>query len=323
MKRLCLAVAMSLAAVGFVGEARAQSYPTRTIRIVVPFAPGGGVDTLARLVGTKLSELVGQPVVVEHRPGAGGNLGADAVAKSAPDGYTLLLTVSGLAISPALYRTLPFDPVKDLIPVTEVISTALVLVLNPKVPITSTEQLVALTKSRPGSLNYGSSGLGAPLHLAMEILKHSAGVDIVHVPYRGDAPLNAALIAGDVQMAFVPQLSGLPLIKSGLVRAVGVTGTVRSSALPDVPTIAEAKIAGLETSSWNGIFVPAGTPRAIVSIIQKEIARVINSPDVAERIRAVGSETVGSTTEAFDAKFKAEVARFAKVIDEAKIPKLD
>ena len=260
MKRLCVALSVWLAACGLPGDGVAQSYPNRTIRIVVPFAPGGGVDVLARLVGTKLSELVRQPVVVDHRPGAGGNLGADAVAKSPPDGYTILLAVSGLAVSPALYRTLPFDPVKDFVPVTEVISSTLLLVVTPKLPATSVQELIALAKSKPGGLNYGSSGLGAPLHLTMEIFKSSAGVDLVHVPFRGDAPLNAALIAGTIELAFVPQLTGLPLVQAGQLRALGSTGTKRAAALPDVPTLAEAGVRGLETSSWNGMFVPAGTP---------------------------------------------------------------
>jgi tripartite-type tricarboxylate transporter receptor subunit TctC len=322
MKRLGVAAAMWLAACGLAGDGFAQNYPNRTVRIVVPFAPGGGVDVLARIVGTKLSELTRQPVVVDHRPGAGGNLGADVVAKSPPDGYTILLAVSGLAVGPALYRTLPFDPVKDLVPVTEVISSTLLLVVTPKLPVTSVQELIALAKSKPGKLNYGSSGLGAPLHLTMEIFKSSAGVDLVHVPFRGDAPLNAALIAGDIELAFVPQLTGLPLIQAGQLRALGSTGLKRTTALPDLPTMAEAGVRGLETSSWNGMFVPAGTPREIVAAIHREIARVL-ATEVGERIRAIGNEPVGSTPEEFAAKFKADVARFAKVVEDARIPKLD
>ena len=322
MKRLGVALSVWLAACGLSGGSFAQNYPNRTIRIVVPFAPGGGVDVLARLVGSKLSELVRQPVVVDHRPGAGGNLGADVVAKSAPDGYTILLAVSGLAISPALYRTLPFDPVNDLVPVTEIISSTLLLVVTPRLPAMSVQELIALAKSKPGSLNYGSSGLGAPLHLTMEIFKSSAGVDLVHVPFRGDAPLNAALIGGTIDLAFVPQLTGLPLVQSGQLRVLGTTGARRTVALPEVPTIAEAGVRGLEPPSWNGMFVPAGTPPEIVAAIQREVARVL-ATEIGERIRATGNEPVGSTPQEFAARFKADVTRFAKVIEEAKIPKLD
>jgi tripartite-type tricarboxylate transporter receptor subunit TctC len=317
-----LSVAVCLAILAAVAPTLAQNYPTRTVRMVVPFAPGGGVDTLARLVGTKMSELTQQPVIIEHRPGAGGNLGADAVAKSPPDGYTMLLTVSGLAVAPALYRSLPFDPLKDLAPVTEVIASTLLLVVTPKLPVKTVPELVALAKSKPGGLNYGSSGIGAPLHLHMEIFKSSAGVDMVHVPFRGDAPLNAALIAGDIDLAFVPQLTGLPLIQGGQVRALGATGPKRTAALPDVPTIAEAGVRGLEPSSWNGLFVPARTPPAVVSAIQQQVVRVLKT-EIGERIRATGGEPVGSTPAEFEAKFRADVARFAKAVDDAKIPKLD
>jgi tripartite-type tricarboxylate transporter receptor subunit TctC len=322
MQRLCFAVAMGLAAGAFAGNTSAQNYPNRTVRMIVPFAPGGGVDVLARLVGTKWSEQVHQPVVIDHRPGAGGNLGADVVAKSPPDGYTMLLAVSGLAVAPSLYRTLPYDPLKDLIPVTEVVSSRLLLVISRKLPVNSVQELVALAKSKPGGLNYGSSGLGAPLHLTMEIFKSSAGIEAQHVPYRGDGPLNAALIVGDIDLAFVPQLTGIPLVQGGQVRALGATGMQRVAALPDVPTIAEAGVRGLEPSSWNGLFVPAGTPREIVSAIQQQVVRVLTT-EISERIRATGNEPVGSTPEEFAAKFRADVARFAKAIEEAKIPKLD
>jgi tripartite-type tricarboxylate transporter receptor subunit TctC len=331
MMRRCVALAARLAASGLAmlplvcgpaGDAVAQSWPNRTVRMVVPFAPGGGVDTLARLVGTKMSELTGQPVVIEHRPGAGGNLGADAVAKSPPDGYTMLLAVSGLAVAPSLYRTLPYDPRKDLVPVTEVVSSSLVLLVTPRLPVKSVQELVALAKSKPGTLNYGSSGLGAPLHLTMEIFKSSAGIDIQHVPFRGDAPLNAALIAGNIELAFVPQLTGLPLIQGGQVRGLAVTGGKRVAAHPDLPTVTEAGVRGLEVASWNGLFVPAGTPRETVAAIRQIVVRVL-ATDVGERIRTTGNEPVGSTPEAFAVKFRADVARFAKAIEDAKIPKLD
>ena len=216
MRRMLLALLLALAASG-PGDAHAQDYPNRPIRLMVPFAAGGGVDATARILAAKLSESLKQTVVVDHRPGAGGTIGADFVAKAPPDGYTIMLTVSGLAAAPALYKSLPFDPVKDLAPVTQVAASTLILVVTPKLPAKTTQELIALAKAKPGSLNYGSSGIGAPLHLTMEILKHSAGIDIVHVPFRGDAPMNTALIAGDVQLAFMPASTGVPLVDSGRV----------------------------------------------------------------------------------------------------------
>jgi tripartite-type tricarboxylate transporter receptor subunit TctC len=301
--------------------ARAQDFPSGPIRMLVPFAPGGGVDTMARLVGAKMSELLGQTIVIDHRPGAGGNLGADAVAKATPDGSTILLTVSGLAASPSLYKALPFDPLKDLAPVSQLAASTLLLVVTPKLPVTTIQELIALAKAKPGSLNFGSSGVGAPLHLTMEIMKHSTGVDMVHVPFRGDAPLNTALIAGDIDLSFMPITTGQPLVDSSRVRALGVTGLKRAIALPNVPTLAEAGVAGLETSSWYGIFAPAKTPRPILDRLQREVARTVQLPDIADRIRAQGNEPVGSTIDEFAKLFRNDVARFAKIVEVARIPR--
>jgi tripartite-type tricarboxylate transporter receptor subunit TctC len=301
--------------------AGAQDYPTAPIRVVVPFAPGGGVDTMARQVGQRMAELIGQPVVIDHRPGAGGNIGAAAVAKAPPDGYTLLLTVSGLAASRSLYKSLSFDPLKDLAPVTQLAASTMLLVVTSKLPVTSVQELIALAKAKPGSLNFGSSGVGAPLHLTMEMFKHSAGIEMVHVPFRGDAPLNTALMAGDVELSFVPIATGRPLLTTGKVRPLGVTGTKRARGLPDVPTLSEAGVAGLETSSWYGIFAPAGTPQAIIDRIQREAARAVQSPQVSDRILAQGNEPVGSTTEEFLTLFRNDIARYAKIIEIAGIPK--
>jgi tripartite-type tricarboxylate transporter receptor subunit TctC len=207
MKPIIIALLLSLAAFG--GEARAQDYPNRPIRLMVPFAPGGGVDATARILAAKMQESLKQTVVVDHRPGAGGTLGADFVAKAPPDGYTIMLTVSGLAAAPSLYKSLPFNPVTDLTAVTQVAASTLILVVTPKLPAMTTGELVALARKKPGSLNYGSSGVGAPLHLHMEIFKHSVGIDIVHVPFRGDGPMLTALIAGDVQLAFLPASTGV------------------------------------------------------------------------------------------------------------------
>ncbi len=312
-----------LAALGIGGEhARAESYPSRPVRIVVPFAAGGALDVLARLIGGKLSDTMGQPVIVENRAGAGGNLGADAVAKSPPDGYTILLTTNGLAIAPALYRKLPFDPAQDVAPVTQILASSLVLVASLRSQLTSVQELIAAARSKPGGMNYGSTGAGNPLHLTMEMVKIAAGIDLQAVPYRGDAPLHAALIAGDVDVAVVPMATARPQIDGGRVRALAITGGKRSPALPDVPTLTEQGVA-LESASWQGFFVSANTPRDVMLTIQRETRKVLAMPDVLERIKAFGAEPVGSTPEEFAAKFKADLARFARIVEDAKIPKQD
>jgi tripartite-type tricarboxylate transporter receptor subunit TctC len=304
--------------------ALAQGYPNRPVRIVVPFPAGGGVDTMARIVGNKLSERLGQPVLVEHRPGAGGTLGADAVAKAAPDGYTVLLTVNALAISAALYKSLPYDPLKAFQPIVQVAANPFVLVGSQKMQAATLQDVVALAKAKPGTLNYGSSGLGAPLHLLAEMFKYGAGgLDIAHIPYRGDAPMLTALLAGDVHIGFMPAGTGVRQVQSGQVRGLAVTGEKRSPALPQVPTLLESGVKGLEANSWYGLFAPAGTPRDTVLRLQREMAEVVKLPDVVERLRASGNEPVGSTPEQLDALYRADIARFAKVIADAKIPKLE
>jgi len=305
------------------GVAYAQSYPNKPIHIFVPFAAGGAVDALARIVSPKLGDSLGQPIVVENRPGAGGNLAADLVAKSAPDGYTLLLTTNGHAISPALYRKLPFDAVKDFAPVTQLLATTLILVANPKFPAANTRELIALAKAKPGALNYGSTGVGNPLHLTMELLKISAGIDIVPVPYKGDAPLSAALMAGEVDVAVVPLATSVQNIKAGRIKALAVTGARRLASLPEVPTVAESAIAGFDSTSWQGLFAPVGTPREIVERLQRETAKALNAPEVRERLTGLGGEIVASTPEEFEAKFRTDLAMFARIVREARIPLQD
>jgi tripartite-type tricarboxylate transporter receptor subunit TctC len=323
MRRIWLTVGVTVAICASAVHANAQAYPNRTIRIVVPYAAGGGVSVLAQIIGAKLQELVKQPVVIENRPGAGGNVGADAVAKSPPDGYTVLLHTSAQASAGSLYKTLPFDPVKDFAPVTMVIATQFIIGGSPKNPATNLRELIAEAKTKPGSLNYASSGLGSSLHLFAELFKSSAGVDLVHIPYRGDAPMITALLAGDVHLAFLPQATGLAAVQGNTVRALGVTGTKRQDALPNVPTALEQGVTGLEQGSWNAMWVPAGTPPDIVLALQQNIAKVLADPKVREVISATGAEPVGNTPAEFDAQFKADIARFARVIEQAKIPKLD
>jgi tripartite-type tricarboxylate transporter receptor subunit TctC len=300
--------------------AHAQRYPTQRVQIVVPFAAGGAVDSLARVVASKLSDSLGQPVIIENKAGAGGNLAADAVAKAAPDGHTILLTTNGQAISPSLYRSLSYDPIKDLVPVTQLIDSQLVLVVTPTVPANSLPELIALAKAKPGSLNYGSTGIGNPLHLTMEMLKHATGTDIQMVPYRGDAPLNTALLAGEVHMAIVPVATARANVESNLFRAIAVTTAQRSAAFPDVPTVAEQGIPGFDSGSWQGFFVPANTPQDIVRRIQQETKKALDAPDVRERLNVFVVEPIGSTPEEFARKFNEDVARYAKIVKDAAIP---
>jgi tripartite-type tricarboxylate transporter receptor subunit TctC len=314
-----IAVAASLVA----GGVCAQGYPGRPVRIVVPFAAGGAVDELARILGMRLAASFHQPVIIENHAGVGGNLGAEIVAKAPPDGSAILQTTNGQAISPALYRKLAFDAEKDFVPVTQLVASTLVLVTGPSVPAASMRELIALAKSEPGKLNYGSSGVGNPLHLTMEMIKLAAGIAIEPIPYRGDAQINSALLAGQVQVAVVPLATSLPLIAAGQLRALAVTGAARSAALPQVPTIAEAGLAGFASSSWQGFFVPARTPRAVVELIQRETANALQAPEVRDRLKALSYEPVGSTPAEFAAFFKSELQKFAAVVKDAHIPQQD
>jgi tripartite-type tricarboxylate transporter receptor subunit TctC len=299
----------------------AQTYPSHPIRLIVPFAAGGAVDVLARLLGSKLSEQMGQPVVIENKPGAGGVLAAAEVAKSPPDGYTILENTNGAAIAPALYKTLPFDAEKDFAPVTQLVASNLILVASPKSGITSVKQLIERAKTKPDTLNYGSSGVGNPLHLTMEMLKHATGIQIQAVPFRGDAQINAALITGEVEVAVVPLATAVPLINDGRIVALGITGAKRSPAAPGVPTVAEGGVPGFASTSWQGLFMAAKTPPAIVARVQQETAKALALPDVRARLGTMAYEGVGNTPAEFDAFYKSEIAKFAKVIEDAKIPK--
>jgi tripartite-type tricarboxylate transporter receptor subunit TctC len=322
MLPLFVAAALAPTVCGLNGARAADAYPSRPVHIVVPFAAGGAVDTLGRLIGAKLADGFRQPVVVENRAGAGGNLGADAVAKSTPDGHTILLTTNGHAIAPALYRKLPFDPVQDFVPVTQIVASSLVLVAGPKSQFANVQDLIAAAKAKPGALNYGSTGIGNPLHLTMEMIKAASGIDIQPVPYRGDAPLNAALIAGDVEVAVVPMVTARPLIEDGRLRALAVTGARRLAALPEVATLLEQGVA-VESSSWLAFFVPAQTPRETVQAIQRATRKALDAPDVRERVKTFGAEPVGSTPEEFAARFAADMARFAQIVETARIPRQD
>ena len=321
MRRLMLVLAVVFTTLTSL-PVQAQTYPNRPIRVLVPFAAGGAVDTLARLFALKLSEQLGQSVIIENRAGAGGNLASDVLAKSPPDGYTVLQTVNGISISPSLYKTLPFDVTKDFIAVTQLVRSQLVLVANPKFEANTVAELIAVAKAKPGVLNYGSTGIGNPLHLTMEMLKNAAGLDIQAVHYRGDAPANAALIAGEIQIGVMPMATTRPLVESGRLKALAIAGPRRSPAMPNTPTIGET-IPGFDSTSWQGFFVPAGTPREVVTTLHQAAVKVLKMPDVLERLRLGGNEAVGSTPEEFDKLFRADIVKYAKIIADAQIPKQD
>ncbi len=323
MRQFWLMLGAALSICAGATNAQAEGYPNRTIRVVVPYAPGGGVSILAQIVTSKMSEILKQPIVIDNRPGAGGNLGADIVAKSPPDGYTILMHTSAMSSASALYSKLPFDPVKDFIPVSMVVSTQFVIAGSTKNPATNLKELVAEARQKPGALNFGSSGPGSSLHIFAEMFNSATGIKLVHIPYRGDAPMVTALIGGDIQLAFLPQANGIANVQSNLIRGLGVTGTRRMEALPNVATATEQGVKGLEVGSWVGMFAPAGTPPEIVKTVQQALVQSLADPKVREVLIPTGQEPVGNTPEQFAATFKADVARFSKVVEEAKIPKLD
>ncbi|HEX2565319.1 MAG TPA: tripartite tricarboxylate transporter substrate binding protein [Burkholderiales bacterium] len=302
------------------GMALAQEYPTRNVIMVVPFAAGGPVDAMARLIGPKMAEGLGQPVVIENRAGASGFLGMGSVAHAAPDGYTILYSPISIAIAPALYRKLSFDAEKDLVPVSQIVSTTLVLAANPKANVQTVKDLVARAKAEPGKLNFGSSGVADPLQLGMEMLKTMTGTDMLPIPYKGQGPMFQALLAGEVDVAIVSMQSALSQFKNGRLKPLAITAAKRSRALPDLPTMEENGLAGYDLTSWHGLFAPAGTPREIIARLQREAARAVQTAEVKQRVESTGNEVVGSTPSEFDAKYRADIARFKQIVKDAKLP---
>ena len=297
------------------GTVLAQSYPNKPIRIVVPQLPGGGNDTIARMVGQKLTVALKQQVVADNRPGAGGLIAADLVAKSPPDGYTLLLAnVATMAIIPNVQKKVPYDPVKDFAPVSLVASAPLLVVVHPSLPVTSVKQLIALAKAKPGQLNYASNGVGSSTHLATEMFKMMTGTKMVHVPYKGLSAATTDLLSGQVQVMFSSAVAMMPQVKAGRLRAIAMTGAKRSPAIPDVPTVAEAGVPDYEAGSWYGICAPAGTARPIIDQLSREIAAAVKLPDVIERLALEGVIPVGSTPEQFAAHIKRELAHVGNVV---------
>ena len=312
-----MAAGALLAAFALLSHAQAP-YPTKPIRIVVPFPAGGTTDILARAVAQKLTETLGQSVVVDNRPGAGGNIGAELVAKSPPDGYTLLMgTVGTHAINPSLYAKMPYDHVKDFVPVILVAGVPNVLVVNPSVPANSVQELIAYIKANPGKVNFASSGSGTSIHLSGELFKTMAGVSMTHVPYKGSTPALTDLMGGQVQLMFDNLPSSLPQIKAGKLRALAVTSAQRASALPDVPTVAEAGLPGFEASSWFGLLAPAGTPKDIVTKLNAEVAKWLATPEAREKLASQGAIAAGQSPDDFTRHIAAETAKWQKVVKES------
>jgi tripartite-type tricarboxylate transporter receptor subunit TctC len=299
------------------GTAFAQAYPTHPIRMVVPFSAGAGVtDIMARLVGQHLSASFGQQIVIDNRPGAGGIPGTEVVAKAAPDGYTLLMTNVALAVNLFLYPRLPYDPVKDFTPVTMVNSAPLLLVVHPSIAAKSVTELIAYAKSHPGQLNYGSGGVGSTPHLSGELFKSLAGIDVVHVPYKGGAPALSDLVGGQLSFMIENMPGTMPFVRAGKLRALAITSPQRSPLEPALPTMAESGVPGYEVIGWNGIVAVKGTPPAIVAKLNTEVVKILRAPEVRQRLAALGAEPVGNTPDEFGAFIRAEMARWGKIIKE-------
>jgi tripartite-type tricarboxylate transporter receptor subunit TctC len=300
------------------GAAIAQTYPAKPVRMVVPFPAGGATDIVGRLIAQKLSETWGQQVIVDNRGGAGGTIGSEVAAKSPADGYTILVgTSSTHAIAPSLYSKLAYDPVRDFAPVTLIANATILLAVHPSVPARTVRELIALAKKQPDALSFASSGNGGISHLVGEQFKSMAGIQMLHVPYKGDSPALVDLVGGQVSLMFGTAVSFLPYVKSGRLNALAVTNPKRSPIAPSVPTVAESGLPGFEALQWFGIFAPAGTPKEIVARLNAEIVKILRAPDVRERLSSLGADVVGSSPEQFAAFQKSDAAKWAKVVKES------
>ena len=318
-KLLCFLSALWSVALIYAGSATAQSYPAKPIRIIVPYAPGGSTDVVFRLLAPRLSEDLGQTVVVDNRPGGSSTIGLDLAAKSPPDGHTWGAPNITFGANPSLMKKMPFDSEKDLVPVSQVTVVTMVLSLHPSVPARSVKQLIGLAKARPGELNFSSAGNASANHLATAKFMHMSGTNLTHVPYKGGGPAVISLVSGETSMLFATIPSAIQHIQSGRLRGLAVSRAQRNPALPDVPTVAEAGVPGYEAIEWNGVMVPAGTPPAVVRRIHQSLSKVLAAPAMKERIVGVGAEVVGSSPEEFTAFIKSEFAAWAKVIKEVGI----
>jgi tripartite-type tricarboxylate transporter receptor subunit TctC len=317
-KHFCSLV-ISIAAFLFAAGVAAQAYPDRPIKLVVPYPPGGSTDPVARLLAADVATRLGQPVVVDNKPGAAGSIGTEFVARAAPDVYTALLHTSVIATDPTFKKTLPYDVRRDLAPVTLTVNGPYLLVVNPTLPVKNVAELIAYAKANPGKLNFGSAGQGSSGHLIGELFKMSAGIDMVHVPYKGSGQAVIDLLGGQVQMMFSGMSSVMQHIKAGRLRPLAVTGAQRSPAVPDVPTIAESGFPGFQATAWYGVLATAGTPKPIVNRLHDEIVRALALPDVKERLNNVGFELVGGTPDEFAAFIKSEIAKWTRVVRDAHI----
>jgi tripartite-type tricarboxylate transporter receptor subunit TctC len=311
-----LAVAVSMIAGADHALAQgAGTYPDKPIRLVVGVPPGGSTDLIARIVGEQLGKQMGQPVVIENRGGAAGNIGAELVAKAPPDGYTLFLAPIGtVAINPSLYASMPFDPVRDFAPVSQLTSLPMVMLLNPSIKATTVQEFVAYARANPGSVNFASGGSGTGTHLAGELFKMRTGIEMTHVPYKGNGPAMTDLLGGRVVVMFDQISTGLPQLQSGKLRALGVTTAKRSPAVPEIPTLAEVGLPGFDMTTWHGIVAPAGTPPAVIAKLNAEVVKAVNTPEVREKFKTNGIDPVSSTPEQFGALIQSEIARWRDVV---------
>jgi len=310
---------LAVIAAGANSGVQAQTYPSRPVRLIAPYVAGGGTDFVSRTVATKLSEMWGSPVIVENRPGGGTNIGSELVARAAPDGYTLLVGGVPNTVNVSLYRKLPYDTVKDFAPVIHLDTAPNVLAVHPSLPARSVKELIALAKKNPGGLNFGSAGIGSSNHLSGELFKLMAGVDIVHVPYKGGAAAVTDLLAGQITMYFGTTPSTMPLVRAGRLRGLAVTTAKRTSAAPDLPTMAETALPGFEQSAWHGIFAPAGTPAAIVTKLNADLNALVKSADVVQKFAAQGIEVTGGSPADFAAFIKQDLAKYQKLVASANI----
>jgi tripartite-type tricarboxylate transporter receptor subunit TctC len=321
MKRMLALAGVGLLACGALAQSPSksglQAYPNRPVQIIVPFTPGTGMDILARTVGQKLSERWGQPVVVDNRPGASGNIGTDMVVKAAPDGYTLLVTANTLVMTVSLYRNVPYDPIRDLAPVEKMALGTMAVTLNPAVPAHSLKEFVAYAKANPGKLAYGSPGVGTPQHLATELFKSTTGIDLLHVPYKGSAGAITGLLSGDVAVMFNALHAVLPQVKAGKINAIAVGGPKRSRVAPDIPTVSESGYPDFDVDFWYGMLAPAATPKEIIAKLNQDIAQILNTPEMRETLSSQGLEPVTSTPEQFAALVQSDLARWANVVKSA------
>ncbi len=323
-RRLVLLIAMTAAASAAAQSAPKSStrgtddYPSRAIRMIVAFPPGGPTDIVSRVIAKRLSEQLGQPIVIDNKPGAGGNIGAEAAARAAPDGYTLFYNTSAITIAPAVYARVNFDPLKDFVPISTTAAVPMVVMVNPALPVATIGELVAHIKANPGKLNYGSTGTGTITHLASAAFAASAGLDIQHIPYKGSAPNIADLAAGTTQMTTDTLNSSIPFIKEGRVRPLAVTTKRRTPVAPELPTLDETVLPGMEMSAWQGIVAPAGTPSAIVVRLNEEIGRALSHPEVVRQLAAQGTDILGSTPKAYSDMIRSELTRWVEIARSSK-----